>query len=233
MALSNSSWRKILPLAALGFALASPGKAAHAEISSEYSIERTFLWQVEGRVKPSYLFGTIHAGVTMAELPTLVGDSLQASEAFVMETRPTRELVVRMRGSETFPMDFALADSARAQRKPVLGLESMEFQLKLMTKLGGGEDMAAMLADDSQMLAPLREAYRSGDLTQIAEQTECEDSSTRELLFSRRNQRWAKQLDSGLRRGGLFVAVGVGHFPGEDGVLRLFTERGLRVSRVG
>ena len=226
------SWLRLLPLAALGFALAGPGAAAKSIGSTETQVDQPFLWKVDGAVKPSYLFGTIHAGVSMQDLPAVVGQKVSQSNAFVMETRPTEELLVRTRSSGAFPMDFALAETASRNRKPVLGLESLRFQLNLMNKLGGGEDMAAMLAEDPQAIASLTDAYRSGDLTQIAEQTECDDASVREMLFSRRNHRWADQLESGLRRGGLFVAVGVGHFPGDDGVLRLLDDRGFSISRV-
>ncbi len=226
------SWLRLLPLAALGFALAGSGSVAEAKSSSETEVDKPFLWKVDGAVKPSYLFGTIHAGVSMQDLPGVVGQAVSQSDAFVMETRPTKELLVRTRNSGQFPMDFALAETASRSRKPVLGLESLRFQLNLMHKLGGGQDMAAMLAEDPQAIASLTDAYRSGDLGQIAEQTECEDTSIREMLFSRRNHRWAAQLESGLRRGGLFVAVGVGHFPGDDGVLRLLDQRGFSISRV-
>lgn len=223
---------RFLPLAALGFALVGPVASAETKKNTECDVEQPFLWEVEGATGPSYLFGTIHAGVAMQELPAIVGESLNESDAFVMETRPTRDLMIQTRRASVFPMDFALAESAAMQRKPVLGLESLHFQQKLMATLGGGEDMAAMLAEDPQAIDTLTEAYRSGDLAQISEQTECEDESIRELLFSRRNYRWADQLERGLKRGGLFVAVGVGHFPGDDGLLRLLDERGMQVRRV-
>lgn len=223
---------RFLPLAALGFALAGPVASAETVKNTESDVEQPFLWRVDGAAGPSYLFGTIHAGVSIRDLPTIVGDSLLESNAFVMETKPTRELVSRTRGTSLFPMDFALAEAAVRHRKPVLGLESLRFQQDLMATLGGGEDMAAMLAEDPQAIETLTNAYRSGELAQISEQTECEDESVRELLFSRRNFRWADQLERGLKRGGLFVAVGVGHFPGDDGLLRILDERGLHAQRV-
>ncbi len=232
------SWLRFLPLAALGVFLAG-GTANASEAfdvhrdAQTISEEAPFLWQVEGERGPSTLFGTIHAGVSMSELSPLVAHSLRQSDAFVMETVPHAKVVANANISGVMPMDFALAQLAEQEQKPVLGLETMRFQLNLLQKIGGNTgDLAAMLAEDPSAFAALTEGYRSGDLAAIESLTATDDVQLQQLLFSRRNARWVGQLHRGLRRGGLFVAVGVGHFPGEQGLLNLLEKGGFSPRRI-
>jgi uncharacterized protein len=44
-----------------------------------------FLWRVEGPAGPSWLFGTVHVGVVLAELPAVVVERLGASRVVVLE----------------------------------------------------------------------------------------------------------------------------------------------------
>ena len=47
-----------------------------------------FLWRVDGGAAPSHLFGTIHASVALAELPSIVTSALDSSGALVLEADP-------------------------------------------------------------------------------------------------------------------------------------------------
>lgn len=53
----------------------------------------------------------------------------------------------------------------------------------------------------------------------------------RERLIDDRNHRMAERLIPLLDRR-LFVAVGAGHLPGEQGILRLLEQRGFTATRV-
>ncbi len=226
---------QFLPLAALGVALAgsAPAEAA-APQSPTPSIVAPFLWQIDGGLEPSYLFGTMHAGVDAAELPPVVSQSLRSSGLFVMETSPGD--VYPMRAGASFPMgmpmDMSLANEAHLSGARVATLETMRFQLKLLRQVGSTEDLAAMLADDSEAIEPLVDAYRGGELDDISEVTHMGDPVLRELLLTRRNHQWIHKLGRVLSRGSAFIAVGVGHIPGEDGLLDLLDQRGFSISRM-
>ena len=152
---------RFLPLAALGVVLAgsTPAEAESSE-SKAPTIDAPFLWQIDGGDKPSYLFGTIHAGVDAEELPSIVSHSLQQSEFFVMETSPGD--VYPPAANTSFPMgtpmDLMLAEEAHQHGSRVGTLESMHFQLDLLKQVGSAEELAAMLADDSQAIEPLVDA---------------------------------------------------------------------------
>jgi len=222
---------RFLPLAALGLALAAP-QAQAAAPSAEPSPDRPFLWRIDGGAAPSYLFGTIHAGVQASELHPIVDSALHQSRLFVMETAPQGALMASAPPSAVLPMDLVLARHAREIGKPVATLETVEFQMSLLTEIAGTgarEEFSAMLADDPQAMASLVSAYRSGSIEQIAEVSQLQDARIQELLLDRRNQQWARDLEPLLRRGGVFAAVGVGHVPGPQGLVELFTQRGYQL----
>ena len=171
---------RILPLAALGVALAG-GVPAEASATSApaATLDAPFLWRIDGGDKPSYLFGTIHAGVGASELSPLVGDAIESSDLFVMETAPANFLTTRF--PSEVPMDIELARSAHRGGTPVATLESMKFQLSLLAQLGSTEELAAMLADDSSAIEPLVDAYRGGELATIEAVTDMGDAGFSDL----------------------------------------------------
>ena len=128
---------RFLPLAALGVALA--GGSARASQSAP-TVEAPFLWKVDGATAPSYLFGTIHAGVSAGELPVRVGAAIAQSDLFIMETAPAKAMQSTKRPQ---PMDLDLAQHAHRSGSRILTLETLQFQLDLLSKLGSQEEIAA------------------------------------------------------------------------------------------
>jgi uncharacterized protein YbaP (TraB family) len=222
---------RLLPLAALGLALAGTSADAETATVEAASIDAPFLWQIDGGERPSYLFGTIHAGVDATELPPVVDAALHSSDLFVMETAPGERFLTD-ESPVGLPMDMALARNAHQEGTRVATLESLQFQLSLLEQLGSAQEFAAMLAEDPDAVAPLMDAYRSGDLDQIDEVTRMEDPAIRDILLTQRNYRWVHKLRRTLVRGGAFIAVGVGHCPGPDGLLDLLDSHGFSIRRL-
>ncbi len=218
---------RFLPLAALGVALA--GSSAQASKQAP-RVDAPFLWEVKGEGAPSHLFGTIHAGVSARELPGRVGSAIAASDLFIMETTPAKAM---HKVSEPQPMDLALAQHAHRHGSRILTLETLQFQLDLLSKLGSRDEIAAMLSEtsDSSELAHVADAYRTGNLDALVSATGPAEPAMQELLLDARNRRWAKKLGPVLRRGGAFVAVGAGHMAGTDGLLSLLKGGGFFVER--
>ncbi len=151
-----------------------------------------------------------------------------------METAPAGALVANQNVGHPQAMDLALARHAAELGTPVAELETFAFQRDLLSQIAGScapEEFAALLAEDGQEMAPLLAAYRSGDLDQIARVSQPDDPRVQELLLDARNRRWVNRLDPALRRGGVFAAVGVGHAPGPQGLLRLLSARGYRLQQ--
>ena len=138
---------------------------------------------------------------------------------------------------------------ARIGGAPLLGLESLEGQLRLMDSLPPAaqdamlRDTLARLEDAVAELKRLVEAWRVSDrkeLVEIATQG-IEEIPGLDAFYDRllkeRNQNWLRQLSAILEdperaKDTLFVAVGALHLVGEDGLERLFSQAGYKVVRI-
>jgi uncharacterized protein len=126
---------------------------------------------------------------------------------------------------------------ARAQGKPVIGLETAEQQLHFFDGLPQADQTAMLLAtlDDVATarddMASLVGHWQAGEIDAIARDFDAETRATpllRQRLLVARNVRWADWLAGVMRRPGkLFVAVGAGHFGGPDGLLAQLRARGF------
>ena len=82
----------------------------------------------------------------------------------------------------------------------------------------------------------LEQAWARGDLAVIDSETNTEflgDPVLRDALLVRRNQSWSLRLAADLAQGKHpFVAVGLAHLVGKDGLPALLTGRGYKVTRL-
>lgn len=142
-------------------------------------------------------------------------------------------------------LDMKLAEQARKSAIPVVGLETIEHQLELASKVP--------LDDQLQLLrASIVYAERSNDLMEtvlqlylrrqlsyavplqivLAEKAGIDGTilrSFRREQIEQRNQRMAERALKLLEAGGAFVAVGALHLPGENGLVALFRRAGFTV----
>lgn len=252
-----------------------------------------FLWEVSGggAAAPSYLFGTVHIGVSSGELPELVWERLRSADVFVMEADvravdpmqmmrlgmlPEGESLEEMLGeaywdalvaalptvpakaldrfqpwmittmltidtSDTRMLDMELLQFADGSSKELEFLESAEEQLTMLAGTADVADLKELLDDLDTARAEMQQlvaAYRAGDLEKVTshiidpEELRKNPDALEAILFAR-NRAWIPKLVPLLERGGAFVAVGLGHYPGDQGVLELLRGRGFDVRRVG
>jgi hypothetical protein len=135
--------------------------------------------------------------------------------------------------------------SARAQgRKPILALETPEFQLSLFDSLPidvQARMLGEMLDHEEDMRAlstRLFTAWDRGDLEVLeAEAAPAKDDPSLEEFHQRvyvaRNQAMAQRIDALLREDKTWlVVVGAGHVVGEQGIPTLLARSGHRIARV-
>jgi uncharacterized protein YbaP (TraB family) len=148
----------------------------------------------------------------------------------VQEIHPTPE-----------PIDLSLMERAAADGKSIGFLEDWREQLGVLASTSSLDDLRDLLDADSRSrraLDRLLTSYRGGDLEGISDVLLDDpelalDDDELELLLFERNREWVDGLAGSLADGGVFVAVGVGHFVGRDGLLRLLERRGHTPVRVG
>lgn len=150
----------------------------------------------------------------------------------------------RPRGGEI--LDLVLFTRADGLGKRIHGLETVEEQVAVLDQIPMADQIAALvdtLEHLDQLEASFDEifaAYLSRDLARLAalsdEHLHFGDSEANEALLERlidqRNVRMVERLQTRLREGGAFIAVGALHLPGEQGLIALLRARGYRVSPV-
>jgi len=153
--------------------------------------------------------------------------------------------IARLGGaSNAEPMDGRITREARGRGVSVDFLETAQQQLAIMNSIPSGHfvrELGELLdagGEGERELRAMLQAYRQGDeaaMTRLVfdPQDVREMPEYYERLFTRRNHAWVGSLLTELRgEGGLFVAVGLGHLLGDQGVCALLRARGLEVRRV-
>lgn len=130
----------------------------------------------------------------------------------------------------------------RGYSKPVEEFEGAAAQLAIFDQLPEAAQRALLAAalretpDEQSEMRKLERAWAQGDLAVIDTETNAEFLNNPELrnaLLVRRNHAWSARLGTDLARGKHpFVAVGLAHLVGQDGLPALLTARGYKVTRL-
>jgi hypothetical protein len=137
--------------------------------------------------------------------------------------------------------EFSLIMTAAARKKPILGLETVADQMRLLDNKplkDQAKDLYEMSLDPQKWIQQLKElstAYRLRDSERLfqysAEQMKEQKEYAKQLLDDR-NVAWVPKIENALRMRSAFVAVGAGHLGGEKGLVRLLRAKGYQVSPV-
>lgn len=135
--------------------------------------------------------------------------------------------------------DMLLRREAEERDLPVVYLEKAVDQLQMMRSLPADYfyDQLENLDETTAKGEALADAYENGDLPTVEAAT-FDPAEMRRFplvyrrLFDDRNRRWLPTLETVLRRHHAFVAVGLGHLIGQNGLLRLLAAKGYRVGPV-
>lgn len=180
-------------------------------------------------------------GVQRATVPTLKPWFL-----FLMSSLPACEITRATSGKEV--VDVRLLKLAERSAVGTIGLETLEEQFRAMARLSDDDQSAILkahmktfdkiedatetmvqlwLSEDTGMMQALgRESFRAAG-TEPGVYTRFE-----EQLLTLRNRTMRDRAISHLTRGGIFIAVGALHLPGEHGLVNLVRDLGYTVTRV-
>lgn len=135
-----------------------------------------------------------------------------------------------------------LTSAAKAAKKPVIGLETIEYQLTLFDSLPEATQIRFLIegAKDldagNKLLDELVAHWAAGDPEKLG--SLINDGIAGELvltdrLLTQRNANWARWIAKRMDRPGtIFIAVGAGHLSGTTSVPYLLTAYGLTATRV-
>ncbi|HEY0677436.1 MAG TPA: TraB/GumN family protein [Chitinophagaceae bacterium] len=139
---------------------------------------------------------------------------------------------------KTNGMEFSIMQEAKKYDKDIFGLETAEFQAGLFDSIPYEKQAKELLgyidSIDRQKTSTseLIKVYREQNLQKMEEMTVRSEGGIGEyidLLVFDRNRRWLEQLNFILKEKPTLIAVGAGHLPGENGMIKLLRKAGYNV----
>ena len=145
--------------------------------------------------------------------------------------------------------DMVLRHFAEVEGKSVEGLETLQFQLNMFSRMPAmatppppADAKAGQPVDDagiqglSNTMTEMQSAWKRGDqrvFVNLLNQLRASSPDTYRMMFTERNARWADWIAARMQTPGtVFVAVGAGHLAGNDSVLVRLAEKGIESRRV-
>ena len=155
----------------------------------------------------------------------------------------TSFLLMGMLHCQPASYDMTFAQMATAQKKEVLGLETMESQLAVLEKKPLEKqfkelaDLAREPEKAQKEFADLLAAYKAKDLSQMREVmknsgTAGEFAEMEGPLLNERNANWIPVIEQAAKTTPTFFAFGAGHLIGDKGVIALLKKQGYVVKAV-
>ena len=138
-------------------------------------------------------------------------------------------------------MDEFLIKRARANAKPMVGLESAAEHNAVFSGLTDRQSEALLLLTfipqaNARGNDFIMSAWRRGDIEALARSTRDayrDFPAFGERILGARNRRWAPKLEGYLKSGQTYFAVvGAAHLGGADGLLALLRARGCKVEQI-
>lgn len=138
-------------------------------------------------------------------------------------------------------MEELIMRESKQYEKPIKGLETTEFQASIFDSIPYTKQ-AKDLVDyiDSidtyrQITLEMVEVYRQQDIERMDALMKKSDpgmESYMDLLLYNRNRRWVVLMPPAMQQGSVLFAVGAGHLPGDQGVIRLLEKKGYTIKPI-
>jgi len=138
-------------------------------------------------------------------------------------------------------VDLVYARKAKEDGKPVLALETAEFQITMFNRLSASDQegmlrMALKEADETQeSMLDLIRAWKQGDVAALEELNRPLNRfpALKRILLDNRNENWMAVIETELDSSGtaMFI-VGAGHLIGENSLVSRLQKKGYRVKQL-
>lgn len=135
-------------------------------------------------------------------------------------------------------MEEMIMRESKQYSKSIKGLETTEFQASIFDSIPYDKQAKDLLAyidsidNYRDVTLQMVNVYREQDLEKMDELMKKSDpgmESYMDLLLYDRNRRWVTIMPETMKEGSKLFAVGAGHLPGEEGVIRLLQKKGYKV----
>ncbi|HJU76837.1 MAG TPA: TraB/GumN family protein [Sphingomicrobium sp.] len=173
--------------------------------------------------------------------------SVTASASFLATTRMAINAGKSQGMQVGHGADSVLRRTAELEGKKVEGLETLESQFAMFSKMpsspppprpraGDPVDEGSAMNALSATMNHMQAAWSRGDqaiFVHMLDQLRRNSPDTYRMMFTERNGRWADWIAGRMQTPGVvFVAVGAGHLAGKDSLLVRLAEQGIPSSRL-
>ncbi|HRQ18567.1 MAG TPA: TraB/GumN family protein [Agriterribacter sp.] len=139
---------------------------------------------------------------------------------------------------QSYEMTFV--NMAKEQNKEVLGLETIEDQMKIFDDMPDSVQVQMVMRyvnefdEQKKEFAKMVNAYKQENLDMIYRQimSSPDIAGSEEVLLYNRNRRWIPVMENAMQSGKIFFAVGAGHLGGPKGIINLLREKGYTVKGI-
>ena len=131
-------------------------------------------------------------------------------------------------------------EMAKADRKNIEGLESIEDQMNVFNKIPDSTharmivEMVKNMGEQRKQFSEMVDAYKKQDLKKLSQKMSesPEWKGFEDILLVNRNKNWIPRMETAMKSGTQLFAVGAGHLPGQEGVIMLLREKGYKVTPI-
>lgn len=141
-----------------------------------------------------------------------------------------------------YGVDRYLAERAKKLAKPIVGLETVAFQIGLIDQLSERDQESMLRQSLKEMdlvdkgLDQIVRAWSTGDVASLEALLLSgmrEYPAVHQTIIVDRNRRWLPQIEKMIEQGeSTLIAVGAAHLVGKDGVIELLKARGYTVEQM-
>jgi hypothetical protein len=140
-----------------------------------------------------------------------------------------------------YGVDAQLNARAKRAKKPVVGLEAVDFQLGLFDSLSPADQERMLIETDPpdssvKHLLEIRDAWAAGDVPKLDSLVNSDatySASSLAILVTNRNKSWIPKIEQMLKgKSDALVVVGAAHLVGKEGVVELLKAKGYRVEQM-
>lgn len=130
--------------------------------------------------------------------------------------------------------DFYFATLAQEDKKEIVGLETVDDQIKIFDRIPLKEQakmLVELTSDYSAQKAlfhKMIDLYKAQDIRGLHQcmLQQREYGKYEEILINQRNRNWIPAIKKLIQPETVFIAVGAGHLPGKQGVIHLLEQEG-------
>lgn len=143
-----------------------------------------------------------------------------------------------LKGDRPFPLDEGLFRLALQHGKQIGGLETTQSQVDLLKRIPLDYQVRQLkrvlrsISAHRKSLSRLAGLYEEGRIQQIYRVARKGAGPMRRAMIYQRNHAMTDRLMELMEAQSIFAAVGMGHLPGKEGMLRLLKHRGVQLAPV-